>query len=309
MKSDRLYAITLHLLNHGKTTAAELAESFEVSVRTIQRDIDSLCAAGIPIIAQTGSTGGYSLPESFIMDAQTATECDYSNILIALKGYSSAMEDPGIASSIEKISALSKKREDSIVLDFSVLRQISQSTMRILQHAIGQKRSIRFVYTNAQNLTMERMVEPVALVYRWYAWYLLAYSVEHGDYRTYKLVRMESVEETDVPFSRTHGSTDSILKEIDMNDKRSVTEIKAICKRSAKSKAVEYLNAIVTGELDNGDYEMSLYVIESEHFWFGSLLSFGSDITILSPEHIRKRLLAAAENILALYSNCDTTLS
>lgn len=74
MKADRLYAITVYLLNHGKIPASELAKKFEVSVRTIQRDIDSLCAAGIPIVAESGVNGGYYLTETFKMNAQTAME-------------------------------------------------------------------------------------------------------------------------------------------------------------------------------------------------------------------------------------------
>ncbi len=71
-KIDRLYAITVYLLNNGKATATELSRKFEVSVRTVQRDIDSLCQAGIPIVAETGASGGYYLVESFRMDAHMA---------------------------------------------------------------------------------------------------------------------------------------------------------------------------------------------------------------------------------------------
>ena len=115
MKTDRLYAITVYLLNHGKTSAKDLAGRFEVSVRTIQRDIDSLCVAGIPIVAESGANGGYYLTESFKMNAQTATEEEYLNILTALKGYSTAMNNPHIDTArkiiIVKIIILSRKRE------------------------------------------------------------------------------------------------------------------------------------------------------------------------------------------------------
>lgn len=94
MKIDRLYAITVYLLNHGKTSASGLAGKFEVSVRTIQRDIDTLCRAGIPIVAETGASGGYYLSETYHMDRHTATQEDYSFILTALKGFSSAMAIP-----------------------------------------------------------------------------------------------------------------------------------------------------------------------------------------------------------------------
>ena len=133
MRTDRLYAITLYLLNHGKTSASQLAKKFEVSVRTIQRDIDSLCEAGVPVVAETGAGGGYYLTDSFKMDAQTATDEDYSHILTALKGYATAMWSPGLDTAVEKIASLTKQKDDSIILDFSVLREADQSHMQALQ--------------------------------------------------------------------------------------------------------------------------------------------------------------------------------
>ena len=79
MKKDRLYAVTLYLFNHGKTSASELAKHFEVSVRTIQRDIDVLCQAGIPICAFTGTNGGYEILSDFKMNNQLASEDEYCN--------------------------------------------------------------------------------------------------------------------------------------------------------------------------------------------------------------------------------------
>lgn len=104
MKMERLYAITVYLLNHGRTSAHELANYFEVSVRTIQRDIDSLCLAGIPIVAITGAAGGYEVSEQFKLDKHLATSNDYSYILTALKGLVSATNDPNDKHTLEKVA-------------------------------------------------------------------------------------------------------------------------------------------------------------------------------------------------------------
>lgn len=86
MKTDRLYALTLYLLNHGKASATELAKHFEVSVRTIQRDIDALCKAGIPICAFTGTNGRYEIINDFKMNNQLATKDEYAYIATAING-------------------------------------------------------------------------------------------------------------------------------------------------------------------------------------------------------------------------------
>lgn len=303
MKRDRLYGITLHLLNHGKTTAACLAETFEVSARTIQRDIDALCQAGVPVMAETGAAGGYYLAENFRMDAQFATQDEYSHMLTALRGYSTALKNPELAGIMEKLGALTQNGDSGTVLDFSVLREVDDSLMQTLKTALSQKTAVRFGYTNAENLYREHTVEPVAVVYKWYAWYLLAYSIEKRDYRLYKLARMTDAGLTGQKFTRKHASAETILRENGERTPQHVTEISIRCRSDARAKAVEYLNGTVTAEYPGGECDMTLRVIESEHFWFGTLLALGDGVTVMAPEHIRSRLIRAAEAILRLYGN------
>mgnify|MGYP001186066851 CR=1 FL=1 len=301
MKIDRLYAITVYLLNHGKTSSSVLARRFEVSVRTIQRDIDALCLAGIPVIADTGASGGYELTDTFSMERHAATKADYAHILTALRGLATATNDPKVSATLEKLSALSGPDESGIILDFSILREGEEHLLQTLQTAIRQKHAVSFSYTNAENVTRTHTVEPIAAVYRWYAWYLLAYSRVRGDYRTYKLVRMHDLEITDSTFTREHDNADVILHTIDQKDPRPVTTVKARCKAEAKARAIEYLSGVITEELENGDALMTLHVIESEAFWLSMLLSLGDSVEVLEPEHIRHRILTAAEGLVKLY--------
>jgi predicted DNA-binding transcriptional regulator YafY len=300
-KIERLYAITVYLLNIGKATAAELSRKFEVSVRTVQRDIDSLCQAGIPIVAETGANGGYYLAENFRMDAHMATNEDYTFILTALKGFSSAMNSSKIDATIEKIASLTKTSDSGIILDFSALHEGDSQLMQILQDAIRTKHPVSFEYTNADNMTRLHTVEPIAVVYRWYAWYLLAYSTVKNDYRTYKLIRMRNAEIVDAVFTKEHKNAEIILRDNDKQMPQKLTEITVRCKSEARSKVIEYLNGKTICEYDNGDCDMTLYVIENEHFWFGTLLSLGDWIEITAPEHIRHRVLETSKKIISLY--------
>lgn len=123
MKTERLYAITVYLLNHGRTSASELAEYFEVSTRTIQRDMDSLCLAGIPVVAVNGAAGGYEISDRFTMEKGFATADDYARIRTALRGLVSATDDQGARHTLEKITHASDSGDSGIILDFSVLRE------------------------------------------------------------------------------------------------------------------------------------------------------------------------------------------
>lgn len=301
MKIERLYAITVYLLNHGRTSATELAKYFEVSVRTIQRDIDSLCLSGIPIVSVTGAAGGYEISERFRLDKDLATSNDYSYILTALKGLVSATNDLNVKHTMEKLSHVVKQNKASMILDFSVLREGEQETLQALQTAIAKKRMIDFIYTNNSNETRTHSVEPVAVLYRWYAWYLLAYSKVKNDYRTYKLVRMRDVKITDTPFTREHDAPDIILQQSDKTDCRQYTDVFVKCKERVRSKVQEYLKGIVLQDLPDGDTFMKLTVVENEQFWIGTLLSLGDDVEVIEPKHIRQRLLEAASKIVSLY--------
>ena len=301
MKIDRLYAITVYLLNHGKASASELAKKFEVSVRTIQRDMEALCQAGIPIAADTGVQGGYYIAGTFHLDRHTATQADYSFILTALKGFSSAMNTPEINATLEKLSALTHERDESIILDFSVLREGDEKLLHTLQTAIRLKKPVRFTYTNAEDISRIHTVEPIAVIYRWYAWYLLAYSTVKNDYRTYKLIRMRDAEMMDMPFTKEHASAEAILHESEKNTQQPCTAIFVRCSSRARAKLVEYLNGEITQEYENGWCEMTLHVIEREHLWYGTLLSLGDEVEILAPEHIRERIIDAAQKIISLY--------
>lgn len=301
MKIERLYAITVYLLNHGRTSAGELAKYFEVSLRTIQRDMDSLCIAGIPVISTAGAAGGYEILEAFKLDKEFATPDDYSYILTALQGLVSATANRKAKHTLEKISNMSKSNDNGLILDFSVLREGDQSALQMLQTAVIEKRAVRFTYTNNNHETRTHAVEPIAVLYRWYAWYLLAYTNVKNDYRTYKLVRMSHLQITDTPFANDHEPAEVILKKTDQTDSRQYTEVLIKCSESVKARAMEYLKGMVMEEFTNGDVLMKVMVVENEHFWLGTLLSFGDRVEVITPENIRKRVIQSAKNIVSLY--------
>lgn len=304
MKTDRLYAVTVYLLNHGLTPASELAAHFEVSVRTIQRDIDSLCCAGIPVIAINGSQGGYQIAESFQMGSHMVSQEEFSYLLTALKGLSTVTNDLRADAIYEKIAALSGRNQNAgMVLDFSVLREGDENLLQALRTAALNKKMVEFTYTNNVGETRVHCVEPVAVIYRWYAWYLLAYSVKREDYCTYKLVRMENAEITDRTFTRIHPPAEAILAESEKKYKQntSCTLVTMKCRPEAVFRIREYLNGKVTESFPDGSAVMQISVVENEQWWIGTVLSLGDGVRILEPEHIRSRIVDCARKVLFLY--------
>lgn len=264
MKIDRLMSIVVYLLNHGRTSAQKLAEEFEVSSRTIMRDLESLDQAGIPIQSFYGAEGGYQLMEDFVLEKQVATNHQYDWILTALEG----MED-------DKIN-----------------EQLKQ-----LEKAIEKQCVVRFSYTNSHDEAKEIQVEPVQLQYKWYNWYLIGYYEKYRDYCMFKLVRMDNLEVTDIRNTKIHNPS-----EIQLNENSDpVIHVKLHGKAIIKSKCREYLNGQITREFENGDFEFTFSVPEHESFWYGVLLSFGNKVKVIEPQELKEQILRTCKEIQAEY--------
>ena len=119
MQMNRLFKIVYYLLENGKSTAPELAEKFEVSIRTIYRDLDTISAAGIPVYAAQGKGGGISLLDDYILEKSLFSKEEKEQILMALQGISST-KGTSADELLSKLSALFQiKNTDWIEVDFS----------------------------------------------------------------------------------------------------------------------------------------------------------------------------------------------
>jgi predicted DNA-binding transcriptional regulator YafY len=305
MKIDRLLGITIYLLNHKKVTAQVLAERFEVSVRTIMRDINSLCMAGIPVISNYGSDGGYEILNTFKMEKQIAGAVDYSFIVAALKGFATAYHSKELNTTLQKIQSISDGTPSNIILDFGVLseKEDINHKLSILEQVINERHKILFTYTNSDNIKKQFEVEPIATMYKWYNWYLLCYFPKYKDYRIFKLVRMENIRITNSKNSMLHNVEYAKEQWEKQGDNREYINVKFYCSSDIKEKCMEYLNGTIESGLENGDYIITFSIPENEQFWYVVLLSFGNKIKILEPEKLRQKICKTCHDILQVYED------
>lgn len=304
MKIDRLLGITIYLLNHKRTSAQSLAERFEVSARTIMRDINTLCLAGIPVAAIYGPEGGYEIIDTFKMERQIMGQTDYSYIVTALEGLASAYSSKELNAILEKFQSLSSGKPD-IILDLGAAhenRDVNE-LLYILNQAVHKRHTVKFTYTNAENESKEFEVEPVATMYKWYNWYLLCYYPKYDDYCIFKLVRMDKLEITGRENKRIHNPDEAKRKWEKSEDKRKMLNIKLYCKTSIKSKCMEYLNGNIIEEYENSDFIYQITVPENEQFWYAAILSFGDDIKVIEPREVISKIKETCEKILYQYSS------
>ena len=299
MKIGRLMGIVVYLLNNGRTSAQKLAEEFEVSARTIMRDLETLDQAGIPIQSFYGVEGGYQIMDSFVLEKQVATSHEYDWIITALKGLASAYENKGLEQTLAKVKSLNHTEGVAVSVDLGVASEDDKikEQLKLLEAAIGKKCIVRFSYTNSHDEVKEMEVEPVLLQYKWYNWYLIGYYEKYQNYCMFKLVRMDSLQATDIKNRKVHHLSDIKLKD----DNENTVHIKLYGKAGIKAKCREYLNGRITQEFENGDFEYCFSVSEHETFWYGVILSFGNKAKIIEPQEIKERIIKTCKVIQMEY--------
>jgi predicted DNA-binding transcriptional regulator YafY len=306
MKIERLLGIVVYLLNREIVNANTLAEKFEVSVRTIQRDIETLNLSGIPIISIQGTNGGYGIVDNFKLEKQIASIEDYQFIITALTGMNSAYNNKKLQGTLEKLLSISKQEQSvnsKVKLDFSVSREGNNidNYLKIVEDAIDKKKVLEFEYTSSYGDKTLRTVEPIGVIYKWYAWYMLGYCCDKKDYRMFKVARMRNLKKQDKPFSIIHESFNNLLARQERQDRRDYMDVKLSCKGEIRISIEEYFpNASIT-EKGDGDFIIQFRAPDNEIGWKGLILTYGNKIKIIEPEELRKEFMMKAEEIVSTY--------
>lgn len=190
MKLDRMLGILTVLLRQGTVTAPQLAERFEVSRRTISRDIDALCQAGIPVVTRQGGGGGISIAEGYRLESGVLTGEEFAGLVAALKGIGSVSEDGG-RRALEKLGGdVAVSLRESVVIDLSShYRGNLTGKIARIKEAVRDLRPITFDYYYEKGIS-HRCVEPYFVVFQWAAWYVFGFCRDRQDWRMFKLQRL-----------------------------------------------------------------------------------------------------------------------
>ena len=300
MKIDRLIGILSVLLQEEKTTAPELAERFEVSRRTINRDIEDLCKAGIPIRTAQGTGGGISIMDGYRMDRTILTSKDMQTILAGLRSLDSVSGSSYYSQLMEKIQAGSSEfvgGSDSILIDLSSwYRESLAPKIETIQSAIENRHMLMFRYY-APSGESDRTVEPYYLVFRWSSWYLWAWCCDRKDYRLFKLNRMVHVRETDNVFVCREAALP------DLSDEKVFPggiKVKALFEADQKWRLVEEFGPACFTEYGDGRLLFTADYTDMENLvtW---LMTFGDKAEVLEPKEARNEIARMANKMAMIY--------
>ena len=299
MKIDRLLGILTILLQNDQVTAPQLAEKFEVNRRTIGRDIDTLCQAGIPIVTRQGMGGGISIVEGFKLDKSILTKNELSNIIIALKGIGSISDQTPIERTLDKLGANTEavvSMREPIIIDLGSHEE-TKLTEKIeqIKTAINEVKTIEFKYYYDKGIS-KRKIEPYFVVFQWNAWYVFGFCLLRQDWRLFKLMRLWDLECLD----ESYTIRDIPPQERDFNSHYiEMINLVALFDESERYKLIETYGLDSYEETEEGLLFKMGFMNKS--YMMNWLLGFGSKVKVLEPADVVEDMRIEAEKILKRY--------
>lgn len=300
MKIDRLIGILSILLQRDKVTAAELAEKFEVSRRTIVRDIEDLGKAGIPVAASQGRGGGISVMEGFKIDRTLLSEEDMKAILTGLQGLDSVSESSRYRRLMDKLDAENAAGAvgagNSIIVDLSSWdKNAVSSKIETIKQAAESNKKISFMYYSPER-TERREIEPYRLVFQWSSWYVWGFCTKRNDYRMFKLTRM-----TDLTVGEEFAPRDIPAYSCDkLRHTRGEIAVRVRFDSSVKWRLVDEFGAEYLTEDKDGSITLDFTWSDVPSF-YSYIAGFRDAAEIIAPEECRKEFSELLEKMLKKY--------
>ena len=292
--NNRLFEIVYILLQKKKTTAKELADRFEVSTRTIYRDIETLSTANIPIYASKGKDGGIGLLDEYVLNKTILSEEEQNQILFALQGMKKVkgQDEKDI---LEKLSILfNKKINDWIKIDFSNWGNIQEERFDIIKSAILNKQLVQFTYYNSNGEESKRIVEPLQIWFKDKSWYLISYCRNKEDYRIFKIARIKEVKMLQEHFER------ELPKEENEQYNFKTIELELEINKAMTYRVYDEFESKEITKKQDGNFMIKVRYPENE--WvYGYILSFGEHAKVLSPGYAKNIIKDKLQKTLKNY--------
>ncbi|PDZ07975.1 transcriptional regulator [Bacillus pseudomycoides] len=304
MKLERLISIIYKLLNHEVLSASMLAEEFQVSQRTIYRDIDVICAAGFPVVSYQGSNGGYGMMDGYKMDKSLLGSYDVNSLITVLRSLSTVFEDKRAQGTIERLQTIGTEHHvTSLSVDLETHRT-EPDALRHLRTSIIQQNIVRFDYINARNERTTRDMEPLRLHFKYRNWYIYGFCRTRRDYREFRLSRLMNLFVTQETFQPHH----EVPEEVALSNKGWQDQLEDVVIRVGKealAEAIDQFHQVDKQFHADGSMTMRIPVykpLRARWLW-SILLSFGSGAEVLEPLALRGIIKEQIQNALKLYED------
>ena len=298
MKEKRYFQMIYLLLEKGQMTAPELADYFEVSIRTIYRDIDILSSAGIPIYATQGKGGGIAIQDSYVLKKSHLSEQEQKQILMALQGIR-VLEDEQINMLLSKLSGVFQRQQGNwLEIDFSTWTKsgAGKHNFQLLQSAIWKSRIVSFSYYSGKGEQTKRIIEPHKLVFKTSDWYLYGYCTLRKDFRLFKLTRIRDLKLQDAEFMRE--TPEHIFERSDEFEMKTV-QVTLLFDAGMSHEVYEKFDEEVSEQADGS--LLVTTILPDNELLYSYVLSCRERVEVLSPPYVRDNVRKRVRKMLEIY--------
>ncbi len=299
MKNDRLFQMLYLLLEKGSQTAPQLAQTLEVSVRTVYRDVEALSMAGVPVYASQGRNGGIMLSSGYALNKALLSDTEQNQILFAIQSLRAA--DTPVDALLSKLAATFQKQNVQwIEVDFSRWGYSSVDRQRFdaLKDAILDKRVITLTYCGANGETTRRSVKPFKLIFKDKNWYLQAYCCSAKGYRLFKINRIQDITVENENFSDTFA--DAPQTEYTYDNVGTSVAVSLLFSANVAFRVFDEFDRNCIQRQPDGSLRVDTF-LPMEEWVVQYLLPFGVDLQVLAPVELRDRLAELAKKIFEQY--------
>lgn len=310
MKINRLLSIIIILLQRKKISAPELAEMFEVSLRTIYRDIETISQSGIPIVTYRGINGGIAIMDEYKIENKLFTLSDITELLIGLNSIHSTLSSDELLNIIAKIKGMLPKGDikeieekiNRIKFDHTPWFDSERITSNLekIKIAINENRLISFKYFDRLGQKSERIIEPYRLVLKNSNWYIQGYCIMRDDYRIFEILNMSFLEIKTEKF--TPRNFDYNSEDIYFRTNREVITLKLLVDESLLETMIKFCGEDNVTPHGNDKYICYFPFVEDNYF-YNMIIQFGDKCECLEPEYIRFNLINRIESLLSVYKS------
>lgn len=308
MKVNRLVSIIMILMDKKRIGAQELANMFEVSTRTIYRDIEAINIAGIPVHSTSGVGGGFEIMENYKVDKQTFSDSELITLLTGIASIPSVMKNNEFTNTLAKIKQIIPEEKNEAInlqteqlhIDFShwMGNRNVEAYIKVIKKALNESKILSFQYINHSGNKTTRQVEPYKLVLKSSQWYFHGYCYERKDFRLFKLTRLSHLKiETNTFLPREYKQP--LLETSDIISNLQIT-IKLRIHESIMERLLDYC-PYEQFSYDKDNYYLVDFPFIENDYYYGILLSFGEHCECLEPEDIRLGIRKKIANLSELY--------
>lgn len=295
-----MFGILCILLEKEMTTVKELAEYFEVSSRTIHRDLLDLSSEGFPVVTKQGIGGGVSLLPNFKYNKSALNKEEMDILLAGIQGFASIDDGTRIKTLLAKLRLVQEDRlllENDIIIDFTSWNHNSTiiEKIKIIRSAIATHHMIQIEYYSGSSGYSKRIIEPYKLIFKQEYWYLFGYCTKRQEFRMFKINRISTLKICrEIYEERTNFEIPTMQSDFS-NDKGTLITVRM-------DKMYEFLAIDFFGKENIKEINNSLYISFSTEYvqWvISTFASLGDKAEIIEPESLREKIknfLKQAEN-------------